>query len=200
MSTDRSPRIPRPDGLALLLGLIVLGMGIPAYFRWKVLALDEERERILEEAPSEPEARLRLWFRDLQPRILETLRRSRFSARQPWIVSHVVGPTGPTAPPEIWGVGVDVIGPGSIVLDGLEVRVELPAPGVLDRDVLVGDNALGVPVLAPPGPADPGALLRARVEGVLTPLIESLPRDIPGTRLRVRVDGGGTVDDAGAGG
>lgn len=179
----------RPPGLLLLGLLILVGMGIPAFFRWQVYKLGKERDRILAEAPSAPEKRLELLFRYLQPQILQTLTRARFSAERPWIVSHVVAPATEDQPPEIWGVDTADIGPGSTGVEGLDVRVELPAPRLLARDVLVGDNALGVEVYAPPGPPDPRVLLRNRVEFVLQPLIEHLPDDIEGARLVVEVGG-----------
>lgn len=180
----------RPPGLVLLVGLIVVGMGIPAFFRWKVYALGRERDRILEEAPSEPAARLELLFRQIRPHILQALQRARFSASRPWIVSHVVVPAGADGPPEVWGIhATDDVGHDVARVDGLEVRVQLPAPRLLGREVLVGDNAMGVQVFAAPGPADPRELLRDRVEFVMKPLIESIPDDIPGTRVSIEVGG-----------
>lgn len=180
----------RPPGLVLLVGLIVVGMGIPAFFRWKVYALGKERDRILAEAPSEPAARLELLFRQIRPHILQALQRARFSAQRPWIISHVVAPAREGEPPEVWGIhAIDDVGPYVARVDGLQVRVELPAPRLLGREVLVGDNAMGVQVFAAPGPADPRELLRDRVEFVMKPLIESIPEDVPGTRVSVEVGG-----------
>lgn len=174
----------------LLLGLIVVGMGIPAFFRWKVYALGQERDQILAEAPSEPAARLALLFRQIRPHILQALQRARFSAERPWIVSHVVAPVSADEPPEVWGIhAIDDLDHDVARVDGLEVRVRLPAPRLLGREVLVGDNAMGVQVFAAPGPADPRELLRDRVEFVMKPLIESIPEDVPGTRVSVEVGG-----------
>ena len=184
-----APEARRPPGFALLLALIALGMGIPAFFRWQVVSLGRERDRILREAPSAPEARLALLFRYVQPQILQTLQKARFSAERAWIVSHVVAPSDAAQPPEIWGIESSEIGPGATSVEGLDVRVVLPAPRLLARDVLVGDNALGVEVYAPPGPPDPRVLLRNRLEFVLAPLIEHLPGDVPGARLSVEVGG-----------
>jgi len=186
---EHAARASRPPGFALLLALIAVGMGIPAFFRWKVVSLGRERDRILSEAPSAPEARLALLFRYVQPQILQTLQKARFSADQPWIVSHVVAPPNAQEPPEIWGIESSEIGPEATFVEGLDVRVVLPAPRLLARDVLVGDSALGVEVYAPPGPPDPRVLLRNRLEFVLAPLIEHLPGDIPGARISVEVGG-----------
>lgn len=183
------PGSPLTSGLAVLLGLVGLGMGIPAFFRWKVFALERERDALLASAPSTPEVRLQWWFSHGQPRILEALRLSRFSAERPWIVSHVVAPGRAVDPPQVWGVDLSDLDPESVALDGLDVRVLLPAPVLLAREVLVGDNALGVAVLQPPGPQDPRVLLRDRVEHALERLIRALPRDIPGARISVEVGG-----------
>ena len=47
-STRRAP------GVLLLLSLVGLGMGVPAFFRWQYFAAEANRDRILEEAPTEP--------------------------------------------------------------------------------------------------------------------------------------------------
>ena len=176
-------------GLPLLSALVVLGMGIPAIYHWQTRVLGHERDRMLAAAPHEPRARLGVWFQYGQPFILEALLASRFSAQQPWIVSHVVAPEREGLPPEIWGIDQRSITADDVMLDGLQVRVVLPAPKIVARDVLVGDNALGIQVFAAPGPADPRTLLRQRVEYAIERLIRVLPEDIPGTRISVEVGG-----------
>jgi hypothetical protein len=173
----------------LLAGIIVVGMGIPAFFRWKVLELEEERIELLRNAPDEPQARLALWFQHGQPRIHEALVKARFSRAQPWIVSHVVAPASQVEAPEIWGIDVEDLLQDVVRQDGLVVRVTLPGPTLLARDVLVGDNALGVAVFAPDARPDGRVLARDRIEFFLARLIEALPRDIPGTRISVEIGG-----------
>lgn len=179
----------RPPGLLLLAAIIGVGMGIPAFFRWKYFQLGRDRDRMLAAAPSQPEARLALWFEHGHPRILEALTLSRFSPEKPWIVSHLVAPPREGIAPEIWGVDVSGLEPDVAFVEGMDVRIVLPAPRLLDHDVLVGDNALGVAVYPRPGPSDARMLVRDRVEYALKRMIEALPRDIPGARISVEVAG-----------
>ncbi len=184
----------RAPGLAVLFTVIAVGMGMPALYRWKVGDLRRTRERILSEAPSAPEKRVELWFSHLQPRLLEVLHKCRFSSDKPYLVSHMVAPAREGVPPEIWGVPEEAIDPSQVVLDGMVVRVILPAPRLLERDVLVGDNALGVPVYpAEAPPEDPGALLRERLEFVFEKFMRALERDIPGSYVSIEI--GGVVPD-----
>ena len=180
---------PRAPGLPLLATVVVVGMGIPAIYHWQTRVLGHERDEMLEAAPHEPAARLAVWFQFAQPMILEALLASRFSAERPWIVSHVVAPEREGLPPEIWGTDQRAITKDTVLLDGLVVRVVLPAPQVMARDVLVGDNAMGVRVFEAPGPPDPRILLRRRVEYAIGRLIRVLPQEIPGTRISVEVGG-----------
>jgi hypothetical protein len=180
----------RASGLWILTIVVTVGMGIPIYYRWKVGDLGREREKVLADAPHEPRTRLEWWFEFMEPQILTVLHSTRFSAAQPWLVSHVVRPRSADQPPEIWGVPDDEIDIGTVVLDGMTVRVILPAPRIVGRDVLVGDNSLGVQVYPPDHPpADPGALLRDRIEAVLSKMTVALERDLPGARLVVEVGG-----------
>ena len=118
-----------------------------------------------------------------------SMRASRFSAERPWIVSHVVAPEREGLPPEIWGIDQRTITADMVRLDGMVVRVVLPAPEIMARDVLVGDNAMGVQVFEAPGPPDPRILLRKRVEYAIERLIRVLPQEIPGARISVEVGG-----------
>ncbi len=145
---------------------------------------------MLEEAPNAPEARVALWFSHLQPRVLGVLRSCRFSSHQRYLVSHMVAPRSDQEPPEVWGVHEDTISPESVFLDGMAVRVQLPAPTLVDRNVLVGDNALGVEVYPSQSPPeDPRVLLRNRLEFVLAKFMAALEKDIPGAYLSIEVGG-----------
>jgi len=180
----------RAPGLAILFTVVAVGMGIPAFYRWKIGDMKGDREEILASAPSEPEKRAELWFEFMQPQVYEVLRACRFSAHKRYLVSHMVAPRSAEEPPEIWGVPDEEITPDNVVLDGLVVRVLVPAPRIVDRDVLVGDNALGVEVYLPESPPeDPRVLLRNRIESVLRKTSGALERGIPGAYLSVEVGG-----------
>ena len=139
-------------------------MGIPAYLKWKVPQLEAERDRMREQAPSEPEARLARWFEFGQPQIHNSLVAARFSAEQPWYVSHVVAPVSEAEPPQIWGIDLADPDPDQVVVqDGLTVKIVLPAPTLLARDVLVGDKARGVPVYPAGAEVDPARLAADRL-------------------------------------
>lgn len=180
----------RAPGLAILVGLVALGMGVPAYLRWAVPRLEARRDAILAAAPTEPAGRLARWFEYGQPRIHEALVKARFSAERPWFVTHLRAPAAADRPPEIFGIDFTGLPEDVVRLDGLEVVVDLPAPELLARDVLVGDRALGVPVFPADGPpADPRELARARLERYLGRVGEALAKDIEGARLVVEVGG-----------
>ena len=180
----------RAPGLPVLVIIVAVGMGIPAFYRWKVGDLNRDRERMLSEAPSVPEVRVELWYSHLQPRVLGVLRKCRFSSKKRYIVSHMVAPRSADEPPEIWGVPEEAITPEQVRLDGMAVRVVLPAPVIVDRDVLVGDNAMGVEVYPPEHPPeDPRVLLRGRLEFVLGKFMAALEKDIPGAYVSVEVGG-----------
>ena len=166
-------------------------MGIPALFRLKAYDLERDRDELIENAPTTGEGRLKLWFSQVQPRVIEGLRGARFSASRPWLVSHVVKSDDPNLPPEVWGVDLTEIPADWVSLDGLLVYVDLPAPKLLAREVLVGDNVAGIQVY-PPGAYNDGIeLTEGRVRFVLKKMIEALPRDIEGARYVIRAGHGG---------
>ncbi len=191
--SDRPAAFRRVRGLPVLFGLILIGMGVPAYLMWMVPRLETRRDAILAAAPSEPEGRLARWFEYGQPRIYEALIASRFSAQQPWLVTHAVLPTGAEQLPQVFGIDFRDLEPSAIRLDGLAVRIVLPAPTSMGRQQLGGDSALGVPKYAPGVEVpDPRWLAKARLELVLKRVIEGLTGDIPGARISVEI--GGLVD------
>lgn len=179
----------RTSGLRLLLVIVFAGIGIPALFRWKAYDLERDRDRLIANAPSTGEGRLALWFSQVQPRVVEGLRGARFSSSQPWLVSHVVSPASASEPPQVWGVDLTEVPPHWVSLSGLQVFVDLPAPKLLTRDVLVGDNVAGVQIFPAGSQNDGVELTRARVRFVLKRLIEALPRDIEGAEYVIRVGG-----------
>jgi len=182
----------RTRGLLTLIGLVILGMGIPAYLKWKVPQLEAERDRMLEQAPSEPEARLARWFEFGQPQIHNSLVAARFSAEQPWYVSHVVAPVSEAEPPQIWGIDLADPDPDQVVVqDGLTVKIVLPAPTLLARDVLVGDKARGVPVYPAGAEVDPARLAADRLGAYFyfARMGAALEKDIEGASLEIHVGG-----------
>jgi len=179
---------PRARGFPLLLAIIAVGMGIPAYLRWAVPRLETRAEEMRSAAPSEPEGRLAMWFRFGQPNIHNALVLARFSTDKPWYVTHVVASQDPEQPPEVWGMDFSDLSPDVLRVEGMNVVVDLPAPRLLLRDVLVGDKAYGVPVFARREDlADPAALATARLDRYLERTREGLKRDIPGADLVVRI-------------
>lgn len=184
MSTP-TPGFTRVSGLKVLTVIVVAGMGIPALFKLKAFNLERARDELIENSPSTGEGRLRLWFMQVHPRVVEGIRASRFSALQPWLVSHVVKAASEGELPEVWGVDLTEINPDWIWLDRLVVHVDLPAPKLLARTVLVGDNVAGVQVF-PSGSFNDGiALTERRLEFVLAKLIEALPQDIEGAHYKI---------------
>lgn len=180
----------RPRGLWILAALVTVGMGVPAYLQWAVPRLEARRDEVLASAPSEPEGMLARWFEFGQPRVHEALTKARFSADQPWFVTHLIAPVNAEEAPRIWGIDFTDIQPDVIALDGLTVRVVLEAPRLLGRDVLVGDRAMGVPVFQPGAEIpDPRRMAKERLERYLGRVGEGLARDIDGARLAVEVGG-----------
>ena len=125
----------------------------------------------------------------MQPRVIEGLRGARFSSSQPWLVSHVIAPASAQEPPQVWGVDLAEIPASWVSLAGLQVFVDLPAPRLLTRDVLVGDSVAGIQVFPAGAQNDGIELTRARVRFVLKRMIEALPQDIDGAEYVIRVGG-----------
>jgi hypothetical protein len=174
----------------ILLALIAVGMGIPAFYRWAAVKLKVDREALLAAAPSLPEARLAKWLEFGAPQIHHALEMARFSDRQPWYVTHVVAPASSSEPPSIYGIDFSKLPQDVARQDGLTVLVVLAAPALLARDVLVGDRALGVPVFqADASVPDGRELALKRLVPYLDYLERGLVRDIPGAQIVIEVGG-----------
>lgn len=182
------PRV-RPMGLWILLVIVAVGMGIPAFTIWQKELAAQNRDRIHAEAPTTSEGRVQLYMTLAAPGVYEALTKSRFSSAQPWIVTHVVAPAAEGEPPSVYGVDVSELPRSCVYQDGLEVVIQMPEPTLLTRDVLVGDNALGVPVYTPDQSPDGPALLEARLRFALKRMMESLPEDIEGASYAFRFTG-----------
>src|SRR5690349_21266377 len=92
METEARPL--RAHGL-LVIGLLVLvGVGVTAgYLQWKAPEVGEiiaGRKRAIAEAPKTPEGRLAQWLVFGAPQIHHRIEMMRFSAAQPWLVTHAV--------------------------------------------------------------------------------------------------------------
>lgn len=177
--------------MAVLAAAVTVGMGIPAYYRYKVTDLGKERDRILAEAPKTADALAAKWFEFMEPQVLTVLKSTRFSHQFPYLVSHVMAPRSADEPPEVWGVPASEITRGvTVVQEGTLVRVILPEPRIVARDVLVGDKAFGVQVFQPgEPPSDARVLLRNRVEWVLKKTARSYEKHIEGGFISVEVGG-----------
>jgi len=179
----------RPNGLAVLAGIVLLGLGAGAgYYHYKSPKLAAELEHTLAGAPSTPRGKLELWHRYGAPNIHHRLTDvARFSAEMPWLITHAVAsPAG--ADPELWGIDCTALSRELSHLEGLTVVVELPRPRLLGRGKLVGDQADCVPVY---GSAALVPDARARLEDLARFFLEDMPRalaqDIEGATLEIRV-------------
>ncbi|MFT7478215.1 MAG: hypothetical protein ACI80N_001494 [Gammaproteobacteria bacterium] len=180
----------RIRGLPLLIGIIAVGMGVPAYYMWSVPRLKARADDIRAAAPTDAVGRLAEWFRFGQPNIHNALILARFSAEQPWYVTHVISGQSADEPAQIWGFDFTDLSPDVLRVEDTTVYLEFPAPTLLERGVLVGDKALGVPVYdSAELLKDPCAMARGRLERYLERTRSALVRDIPGADLVVRIGG-----------
>ena len=187
---DAPQPIRRVSGVGVLTAIVVVGLAIPTFYLWVVPRLKQEADRLRVESPAEPDERLAVWFRFGQPQIHTALVRARFSASQPWYVSHIVQATEAGEPPAIYGIDFTDLPVDVVQHEGLEVRVVLPAPTVLARDVLVGDKALGVPVYAADAEIpDPRLIAKLRLERYFEDMTAAVAEDIPTAVLVVEIGG-----------
>lgn len=186
---DAGEPIRRASGIGVLAAIVVVGLAVPTYYLWAVPRLKQEADRLRVEAPDEPAERLGVWFHFGQPQIHTALVRARFSADRPWYVSHVVQGREDEAP-VIYGIDFTDLPVDVVQHEGLEVRVVLPAPTLLARDVLVGDKAFGVPVYAQAAAVPDGRVIaKERLERYFADMAAALGKDIPGARLVVEIGG-----------
>lgn len=180
---------PGPRAILYLLGIVVMGMAVPAFFRWQVGLAEDQRDLILEEAPSTAEGQAELYLKMAGPGIVQALSMARFSAEKPWIVTHVVHSGDHAQPPAIYGVNVEDIPHNCARRDGIDVVISMPAPSLMGRDVLVGDNAMGVQVFPAGSTPDGNSILERRLRFALKRMIDSFPKDIPDARYRFEFTG-----------
>ncbi len=183
------PGLARVNGLLVLCGIVLLGLGSgAAYYQYRRPKMAAERERWLAQAPSTPRGRLELWYRYGAPQIHHRLTQvARFSTAMPWLVTHAVA-SAEEGEPEIWGIDCTALTPELARLEGMTVVVELPRPRLLGRGRLAGDEARHVPVYAATQAVpDPSGRLKELALFFLEGLPRALERDIPGACLEIRV-------------
>ncbi|MAE46436.1 MAG: hypothetical protein CMJ86_06030 [Planctomycetes bacterium] len=187
MESQSQPSGPR--AILILLGIVAMGMAVPAFFRWQVSLAEANRDQIRNESPTTAEGRLQLYLELASPGIHQAISMSRFSAERPWIVTHVVRSADSKQPPAIYGVDIEDLPRNFVRQEGLDVVISMPGPTLMARDVLVGDNAMGVQVF-PPGSNPEGiGILERRLRFALQRMIKSLPKDISAARYRFEFTG-----------
>ncbi len=177
------------NGLVLLLILVAVGMGSTSlYYHWKAPGLIERAKHAKENLPVDPGQRLDVWLEYCAPLICQRLEQLRFSAQQPWLVTHQAAVDDAGEVCQVWGVNLAQLSPSMVTREDLTVVVLLGPPALLGTGSLVGDRALQVPKLSA-GTAAPDVAPRARmiVEWALSRMIDKLPKDIPGARIEVRL-------------
>jgi hypothetical protein len=187
----------RVNGIVVLVAMVVAGMGIGAvWYHWKAPALIAERRAQLAAAPKEGEPRLAQWLELALPDIHQRLLDLRISARQPWLVTHVVLSEREEGEPEVWGLDFSHLPTTVIAREGMVVRITLPEVRALARATLAGDKARYVKSYCPGDPIPaPDRQAETMIEYVLRHpgdgggLIGAMERDIPGSSLRVSVGG-----------
>lgn len=186
-----------PNGLLVLLGIVVLGLATGAgYLAYKAPQLARERRAMLAQAATDDEGRLAQWLQFGGPQIHHRLARfARFSSECPWLVTHrVAAPDGGL--PEVWGIDCGELPQDLARQEGMTIVVELPAPRPLGRVALDEAQSRYVPTYA--AALDAGAA-EARLIELATFFLEGLPRalarEIPGASLVIRVVSGGPAAD-----
>jgi hypothetical protein len=187
----------RARGLLVMLALVLVGLSVSAgYFFWSLTSkasatwkIIDARKRELAEAPTSPEGRLANWLKFGAPLIHNSLLQRRFSAAQPWLVTHAVR-TGDEDDGRVEIYGIDFTNlPVTIArIEGSTVHVKLPMPRRLAVGPLTGDNAVSVPVAARADLApDPVERAKFLVHFALDGLSGALERDIPGAKIAIEI-------------
>ncbi len=186
-------RSPQARGLVVMAALVVAGVGVTAgYLAWKAPEVGKiiaDRKRAIAEAPKTAEARLANWIVFGAPQIHHRLEIMRFSAEQPWLVTHAVRVAGDDPERvEIHGIDLSDLPRDLAKVDGIRIRVHLPRPTLLATGPLTGGNAVAVPVAVDAASApDPIARAEYLVHFALDDLGKALERDIPGAKLSIEI-------------
>lgn len=191
--TEERPRgahAPRASGLLIVFLLVVAGVGVTAgYMQWKAPEVGEiiaNRKREIAAAPKTPEGRLAQWLVYGAPQMHHRLQMMRFSAEEPWLVTHAVGEDADHL--AIHGIDFTEMPLEIAWIEDTRLHVRLPRPRRLAIGPLIGSNAISVPIAASDAAA-PDGIERARylVGFALEGLSQALERDIPGSKLEIEI-------------
>jgi hypothetical protein len=211
MDEARVPAQPefRARGLLVMLALVLVGLSVSAgYFFWSLTSkasatwkIIDARKREIAEAPTTPEGRLANWLKFGAPQIHHRLEIMRYSAAQPWLVTHAVRTAGgDDGRVEIYGIDLTGLPVSIARVESSTVHVKLPMPRRLSIGPLTGDNAVAVPVAARadlvPDPVERAKFL---VHFALDDLSGALERDIPGAKLAIEIGPETSFDEISAG-
>jgi hypothetical protein len=180
----------RPSGIVVIGLLVATGLGVTAgYMQWKAPEVGEliaGRKREIAAAPKTPEGRLTQWLVYGAPQIHHRLTLMRFSAEQPWLVTHAVGSDARNL--AIHGIDLSSMPKDVARIEGTAVRMRFPRPVLLARGPLTGSNAISVPIAAAEESA-PDGIERARylIGFALDGLTQALERDIPEARVTIEI-------------
>jgi hypothetical protein len=199
----------RARGLLVMLALVLVGLSVSAgYFFWSLTSkasatwkIIDARKREIAEAPTTPEGRLAHWLVFGAPQIHHSLEMMRFSAAQPWLVTHAVRAGGAEeGNVEIYGIDLSGLPVTIARVEGSTVHVKLPMPRRLAVGPLTGDNAVSVPVAARADLApDPVERAKFLVHYALDRLFDALERDIPGAKIAIEIGPEASFEEISAG-
>lgn len=171
--------------------LVASGFGIGAlYYSYKEPRVRAQIQRELDAAPTTEEGRLDHWILFGAAQVHHRLSVvARISEDQPWLVTHAVTPDG-DGPPEVYGIDVSDLPRDLVQREGMAAVLSLPAPTLLGRAELQGDNARHVPRYASGTEVpDPVARLEDLVDWFLKDLAKALKGDIETASLTARIAG-----------
>lgn len=186
MTTDLPTRTGlRPNGLLVLLILVLMGSSLIILYRYMEPRLAADLQAKIESAPRTPEGRVEKWLIFGHPQIDTCVRLLRMSEQQDWIVSHLVAQAD--GPPEVYGLDIALIEEDYLVRDGTRIEIWLPKPSLLGRAELIGRNSDSVPTfqLSDSLPVAEDRL-RDMLEWRMRDVFEHLRADIPTVEIEFR--------------
>jgi hypothetical protein len=179
-------RSSRAGGLVVMGALVGVGVLIAAgYWGWQAIA---KAKHAASPAEHTTEGRLRTWLTFGAPQIHHRIEIMRFSAEEPWLVTHAVRvATNDSEDLEIHGIDLSKLPRDVARIEGTVVRVRLPRPTLLATGPLRGQNAAAVPIAAESAAPDPIARAQYLIHFALDDLGKALERDIPGATLAIEI-------------